>query len=142
MNENNVSDFTYYQSCVIPYRLKSGKLEILLIPSLRKKKWIVQKGFFEYNLSTFESAKKEAYEEAGVLGANETTELGELKFEKGGGLMIMKVYSMEVTEELDTYPEMNMRKRKWYSYENAVEKLDIPQIKTYLNKLGKIVNHS
>lgn len=132
----------YYQSCVIPYRIKNGKLEILLITSLRKKKWIVPKGFVEYNLTAFESAKKEAYEEAGVLGANETTELGEFKIEKGVGLTIVKVYSMEVTEELETYPEMNMRKRKWHSFENAAENLQLPQVKTYLNKLGKMVNHS
>ncbi len=142
MSEVNDQQSPYYQSCVIPYRIKNGKLEILLITSLRKKKWIVPKGFVEYNLTAFESAKKEAYEEAGVLGANETTELGEFKIEKGADLTIVKVYSMEVTEELETYPEMNMRKRKWHSFENAVEILELPQVKTYLNKLGKMVNHS
>lgn len=142
MSEVNDQQSPYYQSCVIPYRIKNGKLEILLITSLRKKKWIVPKGFVEYNLTAFESAKKEAYEEAGVLGANETTELGEFKIEKGADLTIVKVYSMEVTEELETYPEMNMRKRKWHSFENAAEILELPQVKTYLNKLGKMVNHS
>ncbi|HSL89881.1 MAG TPA: NUDIX hydrolase [Ignavibacteriaceae bacterium] len=142
MIESSIPDFTFYQSCVIPYRVNSGKIEVLLITSLRKKKWIVPKGFVEFNLSAFESAKKEAYEEAGVLGANETTELGEFRIEKGAGLTIVKVYSMEVTEELDSYPEMNMRKRKWYALENAVEKLEMPQLKTYLNKLNKIVSHS
>lgn len=142
MIENSQPDFTFYQSCVIPYRVREGKLEILLITSLRKKKWIVPKGFVEYNLSAFESAKKEAYEEAGVLGANETTELGEFKIEKAAGLTIFKVYSMEVTEELEAYPEMNMRKRKWYLFENAVEKLEMPHIKSYLIKLAKITNQS
>ncbi|MCJ7552568.1 MAG: NUDIX hydrolase [Ignavibacteriaceae bacterium] len=135
-------EYTFYQSCVIPYRINNGNLEILLITSLRKKKWIVPKGFVEFNLSAFESAKKEAYEEAGVQGANETVELGEFKVEKGAGITIVKVYSMEVTKELDTYPEMNMRKRKWHSFENALEKLELTYLKNYLTKLEKMVNHS
>ncbi len=135
-------EYTFYQSCVIPYRINNGNLEILLITSLRKKKWIVPKGFVEFNLSAFESAKKEAYEEAGIQGANETVELGEFKVEKGAGITIVKVYSMEVTKELDTYPEMNMRKRKWHSYEDALEKLELTYLKNYLTKLEKMLNHS
>ncbi len=135
-------EYTFYQSCVIPYRINNGNLEILLITSLRKKKWIVPKGFVEFNLSAFESAKKEAYEEAGIQGANETVELGEFKVEKGAGITIVKVYSMEVTKELDTYPEMNMRKRKWHSFEDALEKLELTYLKNYLTKLEKIINHS
>ncbi|MCJ7554192.1 MAG: NUDIX hydrolase [Ignavibacteriaceae bacterium] len=135
-------EYTFYQSCVIPYRINNGNLEILLITSLRKKKWIVPKGFVEFNLSAFESAKKEAYEEAGVQGANETVELGEFKVEKGAGITIVKVYSMEVTKELDTYPEMNMRKRKWHSFKDALEKLELTYLKNYLTKLEKMVSHS
>lgn len=136
------NDYTFFQSCVIPYRIEDGKLEILLITSLRKKKWIVPKGFVEFNLSAFESAKKEAFEEAGVIGANETVELGEYKFEKGEEVTMMKVYSMEVTKELDSYPEMNLRKRKWFSLSIASEKLEMPELKGYLNKLQKLVGHS
>lgn len=139
MNNIDEKDNIFHQSCVIPYRISDGKLEILLITSLRKKKWIVPKGFVEYNLSAFESAKKEAFEEAGVLGANETTELGEFRLEKGENITIVRVYSMEVTEELDSYPEKNIRKRKWHSVETALEKLDIPQIKNYIIKLEKTV---
>lgn len=133
---------TFYQSCVIPYRIKSDKLEILLITSIRKKKWILPKGFVEFNLSSFESAKKEAFEEAGVLGSNETTELGEFKISKNEQTINVKVYSMEVTEELDAYPEMNLRKRKWLSVQEAIERLEQPQYKSYISKLDKMVRHS
>ncbi|MEJ2103143.1 MAG: hypothetical protein P8X47_01050 [Ignavibacteriaceae bacterium] len=39
------------QSGVIPYRRKNGTLEILLVTTIRKKNWIIPKGFIEYNLS-------------------------------------------------------------------------------------------
>lgn len=133
---------TFYQSCVIPYRVKADKLEILLITSIRKKKWILPKGFVEFNLSAFESAKKEAFEEAGVLGSNETTELGEFKINKNEQTINVKVYSMEVTEELDAYPEMNLRKRKWLSVPDALERLEQPHYKSYISKLDKMIRHS
>lgn len=103
-------------------------MEVMLITSLGKKKWIIPKGYVDYNLTPFESAKKEAYEEAGLLGSNETMELGVFKIKKPAGNFVMKVYSMEVQEVLDEYPEMNERKRKWFSPEEAIEKISIPEI--------------
>ncbi|GAB4295103.1 MAG: NUDIX hydrolase [Ignavibacteriaceae bacterium] len=131
-------EFNFEQSAVIPYRKKNENTEVLLITSLRKKKWIVPKGYIEFNLTAFESAKKEAYEEAGVLGQNETEELGYLEVKKKVGLWHMKVYKMEVTELLDEYPEKEMRKRKWFPVNEAAEKVSIPGMKELILKL----NHS
>ena len=70
------------QSGVIPYRKKNGKTEVLLVTSIRRKKWIIPKGFIEYHMSPFQSAKKEAFEEAGVKGSNTTKILGSYKVRK------------------------------------------------------------
>jgi predicted NUDIX family NTP pyrophosphohydrolase len=102
-------EFNFNQSGVIPYRKKNGEIEVLLITSLKKKNWIIPKGFVEFNLTPFESAKKEAYEEAGVTGANETIELGVFNRKKKSGNCIIKIYSMEVSELLEDYPEKNQR---------------------------------
>jgi len=120
---------------VIPYRKKDGELQILLITSIRKKRWIIPKGFIEFNLSAFESAKKEAYEEAGIIGANETIELGNFKNDKYGGDVLIKVYSMEVVEEHEDYSEKNLRKRKWFSLDEAVKKIETPEIANMIKKL-------
>jgi len=128
-------DFHFDQSAVIPYRKKDGELQILLITSIRKKKWIIPKGFIEFNLSAFESAKKEAYEEAGIIGANETIELGNFKIDKYGGDVLIKVYSMEVVEEHEDYSEKNLRKRKWFSLDEAVKKIETPEIANMIKKL-------
>jgi len=121
-------EFDFTQSAIIPYRLEEGKLEILLITSIRKKKWIIPKGFIEFNLSAFESAKKEAFEEAGVIGTNETIELGSFTIKKYSGRTNIVVYSMEVEKFKDDYPEKNLRKRKWYSVEEAIETISIPEV--------------
>lgn len=129
------------KSAVIPYRLNENKLEILLVTSIRKKKWIVPKGYIEFNLTPFESAKKEAYEEAGVVGSNETVEVGQFIAEKKNRKELIKVYTMEVDEELNDYPEKNLRKRKWFSFDEAMEKVQNPQIKIFIKKLKETLKN-
>ena len=129
-------EFDFTQSAIIPYRLEEGKLEILLITSIRKKKWIIPKGFIEFNLSAFESAKKEAFEEAGVIGTNETIELGSFTIKKYGGSTNIVVYSMEVEKFKDDYPEKNLRKRKWYTVEEAIETISIPEVVKMIETLA------
>ncbi len=109
-------EFNFNQSGVVPYRKKENRYEVLLITSIKKKKWIVPKGYVEFNLTPFESAKKEAYEEAGVTGSNETIELGSYSIKQSTGNQYVKIFSMEVIKVLDDYPEKNLRKRKWYSF--------------------------
>ena len=129
-------EVNFSQSAVIPYRISKKGLEILLITSLKKKNWIVPKGYIEFNLTPFESAKKEAYEEAGVLGSNETLEVGSFKLDKPIGHCMIKVFTMEVYEVLEDYPEKNDRKRKWFTPEEAVEAISIPEIGEMIKELN------
>lgn len=134
-------ELNFNQSGVVPFRKKSGKLEVLLITSMKKKKWIIPKGYVEFNMSAFESAKKEAFEEAGIVGTNETVELGNYKKQKSTGLTKVKVFSMEVTEELNDYPEKKSRQRKWFTPKEAAEKISMPEVGQMIlsldSKLGK-----
>jgi len=132
-------EFNFHQSGVIPYRKKNGELQILLITTIKKKKWIFPKGYIEFNLSPFESAKKEAYEEAGVIGANETTELGSVSLKRSMGNCDLKVYSMEVIDILDDYPEKNERKRKWFSIKEAAESISIPEVSAMILSISEKV---
>lgn len=126
------------QSGVIPYRKKDGKTEVLLVTSIRKKNWIVPKGFIEYHMSPFQSAKKEAFEEAGVRGSNSTKIIGSYKVRKNGSELLTKIYSMKVTKVFKDYPEKNLRKRKWFSVYDAAKKVDIDELATIIRRLGRI----
>lgn len=112
------------QSGVIPYRRREGKLEVLLVTSIKKKNWIVPKGFIEYHMSPFQSAKKEAFEEAGVRGSDSTRILGSYTVKKKGSELKTKIYSMRVTRIYKDYPEKNLRKRKWFSINDAIKKIE------------------
>ena len=128
-------EFNFNQSGVIPYRKAKNGLEVLLITSIKKKKWVIPKGFIEFNLSPFESAKKEAFEEAGILGSNETIELGHFENTKSIGVCHVKVFAMEVIKVLDDYPEKEKRSRKWFSLKEAAAILEAAQISEMVNTL-------
>jgi len=128
-------EFNFNQSGVIPYRKNEGGLEILLITSINKQKWIIPKGYVEFNLSPFESAKKEAFEEAGIIGSNETIELGTIAIKKDLGVTHMKIFSMEVIKILEDYPEKELRKRKWFNTEEASLKVTIAEIPAMIASL-------
>lgn len=125
------------QSGVVPYRLQENKLEILLVTSIKKKKWIIPKGYVEYGLTPFESAKKEAYEEAGITGANETEELGEFFYGNNDNKKFLKVFLLKVLEQSDDYPEKNLRKRKWFIIDEAIASIENSEVKNILINLKK-----
>jgi 8-oxo-dGTP pyrophosphatase MutT (NUDIX family) len=128
-------EFNFNQSGVIPYRKTKDGTEVLLITSMKKNKWVIPKGFIEFNLSPFESAKKEAYEEAGILGTNETIELGYFSKEKEMGICHVKVFAMEVIEILDDYPEKILRKRQWFKIKEACAAVEVKEISDMINTL-------
>ena len=145
MEEISKSELEFNQSCVIPYRIANVIIYLFLFTSIKKQKWIFPKGFIEFNLSAFESAKKEAYEEAGVIGENETVELGTFDLKKKTRTSHVKIFSMEVTKELKDYPEKNLRKRKWFSVKDALGNIENSDIKNFVHKLEvkvKPVNHN
>jgi 8-oxo-dGTP pyrophosphatase MutT (NUDIX family) len=135
LEEINKPELEFNQSCVIPYRITNGSIELLLITSIKKQRWIFPKGYIEFNLSAFESAKKEAFEEAGVIGENETVELGSFELKKKDRSSHVKIFSMEVTKELKDYPEKNLRKRKWFTVKDALESIENTDIKNFVRKL-------
>ena len=125
------------QSGVVPYRKKNGKVEVLLVTSIRRKNWIIPKGFIEYHLTPFQSAKKEAFEEAGVRGGNATKILGSYTVRKNGSELLTKIYSMKVTRIYKDYPEKNLRKRKWFLIADATKKVDLYELATIIRRLGR-----
>jgi hypothetical protein len=125
-------EFNFNQSGVIPYRKTKDGIEVLLITSMKKKKWVIPKGFIEFNLSPYESAKKEA----GILGSNETIELGYFSNQRSIGVCHVKVYAMEVIEMLDEYPEKVLRKRKWFNTKDASAAVEVKEISDMIASLG------
>jgi 8-oxo-dGTP pyrophosphatase MutT (NUDIX family) len=144
MSENKkefrVPDFWYRQSGVIPYRIKNDMLQILLITSRKKKRWIIPKGIVENGLKPYESAGKEALEEAGVVGIVGKESIGKYKYKKWGGTVKIKIYPMRVKSLLDDWDEIDYRKRRWFSFNEAKETIEIEKIKVILDNFKTVLN--
>jgi hypothetical protein len=63
-------------------RLKNGELVILLVSKKRSKKWGIPKGKVNASLSFGETAAKEAFEEAGVIGRVSSNSIGMFRAKK------------------------------------------------------------
>ncbi len=129
----------YNQSGAIPFRLHLEELEILLITSRRKKRWVIPKGIIEEDLSPEESAAKEAYEEAGVSGAVHPQMLGQYQYKKWGGTCTVKVYLLEVEEILEDWPESFFRDRQWVTIKEAQKRIEEEDLRKIIARLPETV---
>lgn len=122
--------------------LRQGKAEqeVLLVKSSRGR-WIVPKGWPMDGHTDAETAKLEAWEEAGVLkGKISKAPVGgyvtEKRFDDGRTVPChVAVYRIDVKEMAKAYPEAALRKRKWMSMNDAVRKVDDSGLKALLKSL-------
>lgn len=128
----------YRQSGVIPYRRRNRQLQVLLITSRRQKRWIIPKGVIERHLTPVESAAKEAYEEAGVIGTTSDEPVGQYEYEKWGGICVVTVFPMQVREVLPpaAWLEAEERERRWYSMEEAIALVEEAGLRQVLGDFG------
>lgn len=131
---SDVPDYFFVQSAVIPYRERDGNVEILMITSRKKRRWVIPKGVKEPKLSARASAKQEALEEAGIEGQVSERPIGHYEYEKWGGTCRVEVFTMAVekvhAEWLESY-----RDREWVSIKQAARRVDEKQLKQLIRSI-------
>ena len=133
--------YYYTQSSVIPYRIKKGKPEILIISSSKMKHWVVPKGIKEPGLSQKQSAAKEAWEEAGVEGKTGRKPIGSYSYEKWGASCSVRVYPMKVNKVIsDRKWQERHRGREWVTPEQAAARLKQAELGPMVLSLAERLN--
>ncbi len=127
------------QSATVPYRIKDGTIEILLITTRKKGKWIIPKGWIEKRMSPHTSAEKEALEEAGVKGEVSPVSLGCYRHGSSDDDPIVEVFLMRVDREQRTWPEQDERERQWVSLDEAYEHVDEEGLKSILDDAAAVM---
>ena len=116
------------QYAALPWRIRDGVVEILLLTSRETRRWVIPKGWPMIGLSPAETAVQEAKEEAGVEGrVSEAIGLYPYtKWMKDGSsrLLNVEVYPLEVTVENETWLEADERSRQWFAGAEASELVD------------------
>ncbi|MDZ8050391.1 MAG: NUDIX hydrolase [Aulosira sp. ZfuVER01] len=120
------------QSGVIPYRIENGKVEVLLITSRDRQNWVMPKGDIPNGMSPPDSAAKEAWEEAGVIGQVNAREIGTYKYRKQGKNYRVKMYLLPVETLCEDYPEAGHRERQWLDVPKAMRRIKITSLKRIL----------
>lgn len=131
----------YTQSAVIPWRIQNARIEILLISSRKKKRWVIPKGVKEPALCAAASAAKEALEEAGIEGRVREPAIGCYRYRKWRGVCTVEVFLMEVVTVHESWPE-DYRLREWVSLEDAVERVDEKALKKLMREVPGRVSGS
>ncbi len=116
-------DHWYRQSAAAPVRIVDGRIEVLLVTSLRSGRWILPKGIVERDMTPAQSAAKEAWEEAGVQGKMDVRNLGKFETSKWDGVCSVEVFRMDVTKIADQWPESDKRERKWFALADAIKEV-------------------
>lgn len=101
------------QSAALPYRVRGGVVEVMLVTPRGGDGWILPKGKVKARLGPAESARREAWEEAGVRGEIDAVPFDQYSHGGGDDGPLVGVYLMRVTRELPAWPERHERTRRW-----------------------------
>lgn len=121
------------QFAALCYRIKRGKVQVLLVTSRGSKRWIVPKGWPMDGRTPGASALQEAWEEAGVNGHVAGLCLGVYSYAKGLGSddnvpCVAMLYPVAVKALSKRYPESDQRRRRWVSRKKAARLVAEPEL--------------
>jgi len=114
----------------------------MLVTSRETQRWIIPKGWPKKGKSPYHSAAREAFEEAGVVGAVAKRSVGSFSYEKqlkNGGAVVceVRVFPLEVRRQNKQWPEKQERVTKWHSASQAVEKVKEPKLSAIILRLAR-----
>lgn len=115
------------------WRLRAGRVQILLVTSRDTGRWIIPKGWPMPGRTPAEAARREAWEEAGVEGPTGEG-IGSYSYAKdshrrGTLTCAVQVFSLRVSKLERRFPERAERRRKWFDAEKAAKKVAEPDLR-------------
>jgi len=121
------------QVAALPWRLGKDGVEVMLITSRGSGRWVLPKGWPEAGETLWDSAAREALEEAGVEGAIGHAAVGRFFYSKvlGNGMewrCEVPVYPLEVDREAKRWPEKGERTRRWFTASQAAGLVREPEL--------------
>ena len=114
----------------------------MLITSREIRRWVIPKGWPKKGKSPRHSAAREAFEEAGVLGAVAKRSVGSFSYQKrlkSGAVVVcsVHVFPLEVRRQSKRWPEKQERVIKWLSASQAAKKVNEPMLGQIIRRLAR-----
>lgn len=132
------------QSAAIPYRINAeDKLQVLLVTSRRRRRWIIPKGKVKRGTLPSRSAEREAFEEAGVLGKVDKQPIGtywrgEKRPDGSNEATPVQVFGLLVIDELSVWQEMRLRERRWFPIDEALRAVQDRELRAMLEGFRRL----
>jgi 8-oxo-dGTP pyrophosphatase MutT (NUDIX family) len=128
----------YQQFGALPFRRsRNGSLEVMLVTTRGRKRWIIPKGWPVPGLEPHESAAREAFEEAGLVGYADPKAVGLFRYNKrlGPGRQVrctVEVFPLHVDHQRPHWLEEGERETRWLSVKKAANLVSEPDLKKIL----------
>ncbi len=131
------------QYAALPYRAKGkSDLQVMLVTSRGSRRWIIPKGWPKRGIPPHDTAAKEAFEEAGVIGKVSRRPIGSYPYDKilrkgDTASCRVHVFTLRVTRQLKSWPEKHERQIAWYTPDEAARFVREPHLRRIIRKLAK-----
>ena len=131
------------QYAALPYRAKDkSEVEILLVTSRGTRRWIIPKGWPKRGVSPHDTAAKEAFEEAGVIGKVSKQPIGSYRYDKileagEKARCRVQVFALRVTRQHKRWPEKHQRQIGWYAPDEALRFVGELHLRRIIRKFAK-----
>jgi 8-oxo-dGTP pyrophosphatase MutT (NUDIX family) len=124
----------------LPYRpTGAAGTEVMLVTSRGRQRWIIPKGWPHIGRAPCDSAAREAFEEAGVLGVVGRRALGSFRYKKRlkkGRVAVFKVhvFPLNVARQRQQWPEKNQRDIKWVPVKEAAKAVQNARLREIIRR--------
>lgn len=133
------------QYAALPYRQRQdGEVQVRLVTSRETRRWVIPKGWPMKGIPPHKAAAREAYEEAGLLGATSRTAFGLYTYEKRLGATRsvtcdVMVFPMKVKRYLKKWPERTQRIGFWFTIESAAAAVQEEELRGLILRFGEVM---
>lgn len=137
----------YTQVAALPFTIIDGQVSICLVTSRETNRWVIPKGWPKLGVPNYEMAAIEAKQEAGLIGDIEKKSIGTYTYKKKLHVFAtivckVKVYPLNVTQQLLNWDEQGQRENFWTTVEDAISKVDETELQELLSKNIQIKKRS
>jgi 8-oxo-dGTP pyrophosphatase MutT (NUDIX family) len=113
----------------------------MLVTSRETRRWIIPKGWPQKGKAPCDSAAREAFEEAGVVGVVGKRSLGSYPYQKrlkNGVIEVCEVhvFPLKVRRQSKEWPEQEQRDVRWLSAREAAETVKEPMLGEIIRRLA------
>lgn len=129
------------QYAALPWRLNSGRLEVMLVTSRDTKRWVIPKGWPMKGRKPHIVAAIEAVQEAGLVGKTDKVKLGDFRYEKrlDSGATVdccVEVFSLRVQKQRKKWREKKQRATRWFECVVAAGLVEEPELRDLMLGFG------